>query len=145
MFIALSPSILTTTVLRFPSVIEKQGISKRFLGYFNSLDSTLGQKALGPDQTISGKVQSSVSGGVSQARAFNEEKGVTKKVADVRTLPPHCPFLCGTDDCHAVLYARVEYVLWQTGADVLHQIHEAHPRHPRGGKEACGVAQDQRC
>ena len=69
-----------------PSVIEKQGISKRFIDYFQSLDSTLGQKALGPDQTISGKVQSSVSGGISQAKAFNEQKGVTKKVGDVSSL-----------------------------------------------------------
>lgn len=52
------------------------------------MDSTLGQKALGPDQTISGKVQSSVSGGISQARTFNEEKGVTKKIGDVRTVLP---------------------------------------------------------
>lgn len=66
-----------------PPPIEKQGISKRFLDYIHSIDSTLGQKALGPDQTISGKVQSSVSGGISQARSFNEQKGVTKKVGDV--------------------------------------------------------------
>lgn len=72
----------------FSFAIEKQGISQRFLDYFHSLDSTLGQKALGPDQTISGKVQSSVSGGISQARALDEQKGVTKKVGDVRTFLP---------------------------------------------------------
>lgn len=83
----LSRSILMTT-LRFPSVIEKQGISKRFLDYFRSFDSTLGQKALGPDQTISGKVQSSVSGGINQAKAFDERKGVTQKVGEVRTPLP---------------------------------------------------------
>jgi hypothetical protein len=87
-FILLAPSISTTTSLRFPPLIEKQGISKRFLEYFHSVDSTLGQKALGPDQTISGKVHSSVSGGINQAKAFNEQKGVTKKVGDVRTLLP---------------------------------------------------------
>ena len=84
----MSPSILSTTALRLPSEIEKKGISKRFLDYFHSIDSTLGQKALGPDQTISGKVQSSVSGGIGQARAFNEQKGVTKKVGDVRRFLP---------------------------------------------------------
>jgi hypothetical protein len=83
--IILSPSIFTTTALRFLSATDKRGISKRFLGYFQSLDSTLGQKALGPDQTISGKVQSSLSGGITQARAFDEQKGVTKKVGDVST------------------------------------------------------------
>jgi len=61
---------------------KKQGISKRFVDFFHSMDSTLGQKALGPDQTISRKVQSSVSGGISQARSFDEQKGVTKKVGD---------------------------------------------------------------
>jgi hypothetical protein len=84
--ITLSPPILTTNALRFP--LEKQGISKRFLSYFHSMDSTLGQRALGPDQTLTGKVQSSVSGGIHQARAFNEQKGLTKKVGDVRTLHP---------------------------------------------------------
>ena len=35
---------------------NQRGISKRFLSYFQSIDSTLGQKALGPDQKISAKV-----------------------------------------------------------------------------------------
>lgn len=87
MYIALSPLILTTTVRRFPSPTEKQGISERFISYFRSIDSSLGQKALGPDQTISGKVQSSVSGGISQAKSFDEQKGVTKTVGDVSASP----------------------------------------------------------
>jgi len=77
---------MTARLLSSP--IEKQGISQRFLGYFHSIDSTLGQKALGPDQTISGKVQSSVSDGISSAKSFNEQKGVTKKVGDVSALLP---------------------------------------------------------
>jgi len=86
--ITLSPSILTTAIRRFSSRIEKQGISKRFIDYINSIDSTLGQKALGPDQTISGKVQSSVNDGINQAKSFNEEKGVTKRIGDVSALLP---------------------------------------------------------
>ena len=70
----------------FPT--EKQGISKRFLDYFHAIDKNIGQRAIGPDQTISGKVQSSVSGGISQARAFDEQKGVTKKAGDVSALLP---------------------------------------------------------
>jgi hypothetical protein len=94
-FITLYPSILTTTLRPFSSPTEKQGISKRFLSYIHSIDSTLGQKALGPDQTISGKVQSSVSGGITQAKAFNEQKGVTKKVGDVSAiLPLFVPMRC---------------------------------------------------
>jgi len=87
-FITLSPSILTATVRLLSYPIEKQGISKSFLNYIHSIDLTLGQKALGPDQTISGKVQSSVSGGISQAKSFNEQKGVTKKVGEVSALLP---------------------------------------------------------
>jgi len=64
---------------------KKQGISKRFVDFIHSVDSTLGQKALGPDQTISGKVQSGMSGGISQAKSFDEQKGVTKKVGDYYT------------------------------------------------------------
>jgi len=75
---ALSDQVLQRAI----ELDSKKGISKRFLSYFHSLDSTLGQKALGPDQTISGKVQSSVSGGISQAKAFDERKGVTKKIGD---------------------------------------------------------------
>ncbi|KAF9782512.1 hypothetical protein BJ322DRAFT_1076396 [Thelephora terrestris] len=78
---ALSDQVLQRAI----ELDKKQGISKRFLSYFHSVDSTLGQKALGPDQTISGKVQASVSGGITQARTFDEQKGVTKKIGDYYT------------------------------------------------------------
>jgi len=110
------------------------------MSYFHSIDSTLGQKALGPDQTISGKVQSSVNDGINQARSFNEQKGVTKKVGDVRALP-HCLSPCGADDRGVVLCGCVGHVVRFEGAGVLHDDHEAHPRHPRGGEEASGVEQ----
>lgn len=88
MSITLSPSIFMTTVRRFSSQIEKQGISRRFTEFFHSVDTTLGQKALGPDQTISGKVRSSVSGGIVQARSLDEQKGFSKTVGDVSALLP---------------------------------------------------------
>lgn len=130
MFIVLPPSILTTTVGRFSSPTEQKGISTRFLGFINSIDSTIGQKALGPDQTISGKVQSSVSGGISQARSFNEQKGVTKKVGDVRASPIVRP--------HVVLTIVAQYytgalntsfgskvqAFYTTTAKRVHDIHE---------------------
>lgn len=106
--------------------IEKQGISKRFVDYFHSIDSTLGQKALGPDQTISGKVQSSVSGGISQARSFNEQKGVTKKVGDVSALLPLFVSM-RADDRGAVLCAYVELALGFESAGILHDDHKARP------------------
>ena len=87
-YIILSPSMLTTTDGRLSSRTEKQGISKRFLEYFRSIDSTLGQRAIGPDQTISGKFQSSVNDGIHHARTFDEQQGVTKKVGGVSALLP---------------------------------------------------------
>jgi hypothetical protein len=91
---------------------KKQGISKRFLGYFQSLDSTLGQKALGPDQTISGKVQSSVSGGIIQAKSFDEQKGLTKKIGDYYTRTLSSPF-----------GLKVQ-AFYTTTAKQVHDIHE---------------------
>ena len=62
---------------------EKQGISKRFLNYFQSLDKSVGARALGPEQTISGKLQSAVASASQQARAVDEQKGYCKTAQDV--------------------------------------------------------------
>lgn len=64
----------------------KQGISSRFLSYWNTVDTTVGAKALGPDQTVSGKVASTVSAATQQARAIDEQKGISKTATDVRSL-----------------------------------------------------------
>ena len=66
--------------------LDKQGISKRFLSYFQNLDKSVGERALGADQTISGKVQSTVSKAVQQAKTADEEKGYLKRVQDVSFL-----------------------------------------------------------
>lgn len=66
--------------------LDKQGISKRFLSYFSNLDKSVGERALGPDQTISGKLQSTVDKAVQQARTVDEEKGYLRAVQDVRFL-----------------------------------------------------------
>lgn len=62
----------------------KQGISKRFLDYFHSIDTSLGARALGPDQTISGKVQSTVHAAAEQAKSVDEQRGFSKVAHDVR-------------------------------------------------------------
>ena len=67
-------------------ILDKQGISKQFLSYFHSLDHSVGKRTLGPDQTISGKLQSTVDKAVQQARIIDEEKGYLKTVHDVRFL-----------------------------------------------------------
>jgi hypothetical protein len=63
--------------------IDKQGISKQFLSYFQNLDKSVGERALGPDRTISGKVQSTVGRAVQQAKIVDEEKGYLKALQDV--------------------------------------------------------------
>jgi RNA recognition motif-containing protein len=56
----------------------EKGISKRFLNYFQSLDLSIGAKALGPDQTISGKVTSTIQTATQRARTVDEQKGYSK-------------------------------------------------------------------
>ncbi|KAJ6584654.1 hypothetical protein B0H19DRAFT_1105880 [Mycena capillaripes] len=74
----LSDQILNRAI----EIDTKQGISSRFLSYWNHIDTTVGAKALGPDQTISGKVASTVSAATQQARAIDEQKGITKTAGD---------------------------------------------------------------
>ncbi|KAJ7505559.1 hypothetical protein B0H11DRAFT_428831 [Mycena galericulata] len=77
---------LSDTILnRAIEIDSKQGISKRFLSYLQSLDSTVGAKALGPDQTISGKVTSTLTAATQQARAVDEQKGISKTAGDYYT------------------------------------------------------------
>ncbi|KAH7885131.1 hypothetical protein F5I97DRAFT_1928555 [Phlebopus sp. FC_14] len=57
---------------------NKQGISKNFISYMHELDTTVGKKALGPDQTISGKVQSTFKEAHSRAKSVDEQKGYSK-------------------------------------------------------------------
>jgi len=60
----------------------ERGISKRFLTYFQSLDSSVGAKALGHDQTISGKVASTIQSATQHARTVDEQKGYSKVAGD---------------------------------------------------------------
>jgi len=70
----LSDNILQRAI----DIDQKQGISNRFLGYLKSFDTSLGAKALGPDKTISGKVQESVTAATQQAKAMDEQKGYSR-------------------------------------------------------------------
>ncbi|KAG6815979.1 hypothetical protein H0H87_009682 [Tephrocybe sp. NHM501043] len=71
--------VLSDKVLqRAIEIDHQQGISKRFLNYFQHVDQSIGSRALGPDQTISSKVQSTVDAATSKAKAVDEQKGYTK-------------------------------------------------------------------
>jgi len=63
----------------------EKGISNRFLSYFQSLDSSIGSKALGPDQTITGKVTSTIQTATQQAKTVDEQKGYSKVAGDYYT------------------------------------------------------------
>jgi len=74
----LSDSILERAI----DMDNKKGISKRFLSYFHNLDKSVGERTLGPDQTISGKLQSTVDKAAQQARTIDQEKGYFKTLHD---------------------------------------------------------------
>ncbi|KAI9462953.1 hypothetical protein HD554DRAFT_1424278 [Boletus coccyginus] len=57
---------------------NKQGISKRFLAFMSDLDKSAGQRALGPQQTVSGKVQSTLKEAHTRAKSVDEKKGYSK-------------------------------------------------------------------
>lgn len=65
------------------SYTGERGISTRFLNYFSSLDKTVGARALGPDQTLSGKVQTTVGQAAEQAKQIDAQKGYSKIAQDV--------------------------------------------------------------
>ncbi|KAH9971981.1 hypothetical protein BGW80DRAFT_409655 [Lactifluus volemus] len=74
---------LSDTILsRAIQLDSEKGISNRFLNYFQSLDTSMGAKALGPDQTISGKVTSTIQTATQHAKAVDEQKGYSKVAED---------------------------------------------------------------
>jgi len=70
------------TVQRMIDFDAKQGISKRFLSYMQTLDTKVGEQALGRQQTVSGKVQATVYSAKEQAKAIDQQKGISKMAND---------------------------------------------------------------
>jgi hypothetical protein len=69
------------------SFADKQGISKRFLEYFKVIDTKVGERTLGPDKTVSGKVQETAASFTSQAKSVDEQKGISKTFQEVSSRP----------------------------------------------------------
>ena len=61
---------------------EKQGISSRFLEFFQSLDHTVGSKVVGEDKTVSGKVTEQAAAVVAKTREVDQKQGVSAKFSD---------------------------------------------------------------
>jgi hypothetical protein len=53
------------------------------MNYFQQFDKAAGSRALGPDQTLSGKVQATLSNAAAQAKSVDEQKGYSKVAHDV--------------------------------------------------------------
>jgi len=71
---------------------NQHGISTRFISYIQNLDTTVGAKALGPNKTISGKVQESLQQAHTRARSVDEQKGYSKTASDYYSKALSSPF-----------------------------------------------------
>lgn len=89
------------TIFTFFAITEKQGISAKFLQYFQKLDDGLGKQAFGPDQKVTTAVQSKVDEQIKHAKTIDETKGYSKIAHDVRFL--NLRNLCLTTDFSIVL------------------------------------------
>ncbi|KIY47696.1 hypothetical protein FISHEDRAFT_74366 [Fistulina hepatica ATCC 64428] len=71
--------ILSDQILQRAIELDKQkGISTRFLNYLQTLDKNIGAKAIGPDQTVSSKLQEQFQAAKVQARTVDEQQGLSK-------------------------------------------------------------------
>ncbi|KAF8552769.1 hypothetical protein OG21DRAFT_1597972 [Imleria badia] len=57
---------------------NKHGISKKFLSFMSDLDKSVGQRAVGPEQTVSGKFQSTLKEAHTRVKSIDEQKGYSK-------------------------------------------------------------------
>jgi RNA recognition motif-containing protein len=73
---SLSDHVLTRAI----EIDNTQGISKRFLNYFQSLDKSVGHRTIGRGQTISGQFQASLDAATQHARGLDAQGGYSKSV-----------------------------------------------------------------
>ncbi|KAF9516321.1 hypothetical protein BS47DRAFT_1390783 [Hydnum rufescens UP504] len=64
---------------------QKQGISTRFLEYIKTLDRRVGSKTIGPDQTVSGKLQATIT-------HLDEQHSIKKQAEDYYAKAINSPF-----------------------------------------------------
>ncbi|KAL5520037.1 hypothetical protein ACEPAG_1697 [Sanghuangporus baumii] len=84
---------LSDQILQRAIELDKQkGISQRFLSYFQQIDTTVGAKALGPDQTVSGKLQATLTSATERAREIDQQKGFLKSMHDYYSNAISSPF-----------------------------------------------------
>ncbi|TBU25530.1 hypothetical protein BD311DRAFT_764462 [Dichomitus squalens] len=71
---------------------QQHGISNRFLSYIQSLDTTLGSKVLGPEKTLSGKAHETIQTAAQQAKAVDEQRGISRTATDYYAKALSSPF-----------------------------------------------------
>ncbi|KAF7778657.1 hypothetical protein Agabi119p4_3002 [Agaricus bisporus var. burnettii] len=81
-YLAKGYSLSDRILQRAIDIDQKQGISKSCLTYFNGLNSRLGERAFGAEQTVTGTVQAKVEEQIKQAKAIDEQKGISKTAHD---------------------------------------------------------------
>ncbi|KAG6336874.1 hypothetical protein ID866_2232, partial [Astraeus odoratus] len=108
---------------------NKQGISKKFLSYIQGLDTSLGQRALGPEQTISSKVQSTFYQARDRAKSIDEQKGLSKVAHEYYSKALSSPF------------GQRVYSFYTTTSKQVKDIHEEARRIVDQHKESAGATQ----
>lgn len=58
---------------------RKQGISTKFLEYVQNLDHKVGEKVVGPEQTVSGKLNEHLQTAVHKAQEVDQNRGISQK------------------------------------------------------------------
>ena len=79
------PSTLTVRMQNLEYLLtptDKQGISTRFLSFFNSLDHTVGSKVVGDEKTVSGKLNEQAAAVMAKTREVDQNRGVSAKFSD---------------------------------------------------------------
>ncbi|KAJ4474248.1 hypothetical protein J3R30DRAFT_3507053 [Lentinula aciculospora] len=121
--------ILSDSVLQRAIEMDKQkGISQKFLSYFNSLDTNIGSRALGPDKTISGKLQETLAAATQQAKTVDEQKGVSKTAHEYYTKALGSPFGKKVFEFYTSTSKQVLDI--HEEAKRIHSTHKATTAHP---------------
>lgn len=89
--------VLSDNVLqRAIEIDSKNGISKRFLAFLQSLDQSAGTRVAGEGHTLSShvttKAQPVVSDAITRAKTFDEQKGISKTASGYYASAIHSPF-----------------------------------------------------
>ncbi|KAL1744078.1 hypothetical protein HDZ31DRAFT_39471 [Schizophyllum fasciatum] len=129
---------LSDNILQRAIEVDKQrGISQKFLAYLQNLDKTLGAKALGPEQTISGKVQDTAQAATQQAKAVDEQRGISKTAGSYYERALASPF--GQKVLAFYTQASKQVLDIHEEAKRIHSEHKASAP-PAGGEAAAPAA-----